>query len=280
MRLFAISDIHTDMVSNLKWISDLDSARWKNDALIVAGDVSENVELIIATLRILKEKFAEVFFVAGNHDVWSAKDSLEKLDQLYERARAHGIRCEPASVDGRIWVVPLDSWHCFDVENEVHDLDLGRLRLWRDFEKCSWTPSAVGSHSTLHLTTFDPVAKLKESQAVARLMLERNEAVLERVFALQSVRHLPVVTFSHFVPRSDLNPKFVRFKELAAVSVCPGLDEQIRSIRSLVHVYGHTHHRSDRTVEGVRYIQYPLGYPSEGHYCPRFGDISANEVLL
>jgi len=280
MRLFAISDLHTDMATNLKWIDDLDNDRWKQDAIIVAGDVAERTEIVIATLKLLKSKFAEVFFVAGNHDVWGAKDSLEKLDQLYDKLRAFGVKCEPALLDGRVWVVPLDSWHYFDIDNEAHDFDLARLRLWRDFEKCTWLPSAVGSHSTANTAGFDPIAKLKEAQAVARLMMERNEATLERVFALQAVRHLPVVTFSHFVPRFDLNPKFTRFKELTAVSVCAGLDAQLRSIRSSVHIFGHTHHRTDRTVEGVRYIQFPLGYPTEGVYCPRFPDISTNEVII
>src|SRR5688572_20187548 len=109
MRLFAISDLHTDMASNLEWVDNLDKNRWRQDALIVAGDVSENMTILLATLTILKQRFAEVFFVAGNHDVWDPINSLDKLDSLYEQLRKLGIRCEPALVGGKVWVVPLDS---------------------------------------------------------------------------------------------------------------------------------------------------------------------------
>ena len=283
MRLFAISDLHTDMATNLAWVASLDESRWQQDALIVAGDVSENISILKATLALLKQRFAEVFFVAGNHDVWDPKNSLEKLELIYDELRKIGIRCEPALVDGRVWVVPLDSWHYFNDAETTYDLDLNRLRLWRDFEKCSWLPSAIGSASTKeedNIGEFNPNNKLAESRAVARLMLERNEDVMERVSSLQSVRQLPIVSFGHFVPRDDLNPTFRRFKELSAVSVCQDLDSQIRRMRSSVHVFGHTHHRTDKTIDGVRYVQFPLGYPSEGAYCPRFPDISQNEIIL
>lgn len=265
------------MMSNFAWIEALDARRYQHDALIVAGDVADKIGILVATLKLLKDKFAEVFFVAGNHDVWDAKNSLEKLNSVYDMLRKIGVKCEPALVGGSVWVVPLDSWHCFDEETTTHDLDYDRLRLWRDFDRCTWLPSAVGDASTAG-RSFNAKEKLAESRAVARLMLERNETVLDRVAALQSVRHLPVVTFSHFVPREDLNPVFRKFKELHAVSVCAELEKQIRTIRPLVHVFGHTHHRTDTVVEGIRYVQFPLGYASEGAYCPRFADLTPNEI--
>ena len=41
------------------------------------------------------------------------------------------------------------------------------------------------------------------------------------------------------------------------------LDEQIRSLGSSIHVYGHQHRNRDRTIDGVRYITHCLGYPRE-----------------
>lgn len=102
MRIFAISDLHTDMKSNMDWVKGLDSARWKQDILIVAGDVSDRLEVVIETMAILKQKFAEVFFSFGNHDVWDKNvNSLEKIDQLYHAMQELGIKCEPTLVDGR-----------------------------------------------------------------------------------------------------------------------------------------------------------------------------------
>ena len=61
---------------------------------------------------------------------------------------------------------------------------------------------------------------------------------------LRSARpSLPVITFSHFVPRADLLPDYERlkFKELIDVSVSDGLELLIREAGAVVHVFGHTH---------------------------------------
>lgn len=282
MRIFAISDLHTDFAPNLAWIKSLDKNKWREDVLIVAGDVSNSLDILLETLQLLKDRFGEVFFIAGNHDVWDESNSMVKLDTIYTKLRQFGIRCEPYAVGGKVWIVPLDSWHSYDeTDPELKgDLQLAKLRLWRDFDKCSWPVEAVGPTSTLGKTKFDVNEKLEESRAVCHLMVERNEEPISHVQNLLAVRHLPVITFSHMVPRSDLNPYFKKFPELCAVSVCKPLDEQLRRINSRIHVFGHTHTRTRVEIDGVQYIQYPLGYPSEGDYCPRFVDIAPNEILV
>lgn len=279
-RLFAISDLHIDFPANLSWIHSLDPTRYSHDALIVAGDVTHDENELLSVLLTLTQKFHKVFFVVGNHDVWSTEDSTEKMERIYEKAKALGVKCpgEADVVGGKVWVVPMDSWYSFDEKEEVLDgLDLNKLVFWRDFDKCKWS---FGGGGMAGEERFDFTSKLREARAISGMMTERNEAVIERVLALQSIRHLPVVTFSHFVPRADLNPTFHRFKELKCVTVCPELDVQIRLLNSSVHVFGHTHNRTDRVVQGVRYVQTALGYPGEGSYCPRFADLTLNEIEL
>ena len=40
------------------------------DVLIVAGDVSDNMDTLRTTLTLLCSKFGWVFFCPGNHDLW------------------------------------------------------------------------------------------------------------------------------------------------------------------------------------------------------------------
>lgn len=72
----------------------------------------------------------------------------------------------------------------------------------------------------------------------------------------------PVITYSHFLPRLECLPsitsKFMK-ASLPLVIGCPELDIQIRKVKSVVHVFGHTHLNVDKTVDGVRYVQNAFG---------------------
>lgn len=70
MRVWAVSDIHTDYAQNLQWVRELaDSAGGdcRGDVLLVAGDVSDSTETLEKTLSLLAGAFGHVFFVPGNH---------------------------------------------------------------------------------------------------------------------------------------------------------------------------------------------------------------------
>jgi hypothetical protein len=69
-QVFLISDIHTDYQENLEWLQNLSQTSFLNDALIVAGDVSDSIPRFEETFQILRPKFAHVFFTPGNHDLW------------------------------------------------------------------------------------------------------------------------------------------------------------------------------------------------------------------
>ena len=52
-------------------------------------------------------------------------------------------------------------------------------------------------------------------------------------------------------------------QELGRVCCSGGLERQLRRLGSDVHVFGHTHINTDKTLNGVRYVQHPLKYPDE-----------------
>ena len=64
-RIFAISDIHVDYNQNLEIVKNWSDCDYKNDVLIVAGDVTDSLELLKSTLMILRDKFSKVCFVPG-----------------------------------------------------------------------------------------------------------------------------------------------------------------------------------------------------------------------
>ena len=106
-----MSDIHADVPANMAWVRAL-PAYPPRSALVVAGDVATRVETLEACLRELKAKFEEVFFVPGNHELWTPphpnpqsdeglpSDSLGKYALIVRRCAALGVRVAPTLLRG------------------------------------------------------------------------------------------------------------------------------------------------------------------------------------
>lgn len=241
MRIFAVSDLHTDFRENRGLLEQIPAAEYRADALIVAGDIADQLEVIGETLAALRARFARVFYTPGNHELWvrTGSDSVEKLHAVLELCRRAGVETAPGRA-GDAWVLPLFSW--YEPESgrrpadDAGDAD-GELAGWADFHFCRWPMAAA---------------------EVPAFFLKMNRPHLRSYDG-------DVVTFSHFLPRADLLPdrEHLKFKALPEVAVCAPLDAQLRRAGSSVHVFGHSHIDCDRVIDGVRYVQNALKYPRE-----------------
>ncbi len=69
--MWAVSDIHTDYPQNLAWAQQwCAGGDFKQDAILLAGDVSDSLETLTKTLQTFAAAFGHVFFVPGNHGEW------------------------------------------------------------------------------------------------------------------------------------------------------------------------------------------------------------------
>ena len=231
MRVFATSDLHTDYKENFRWLAELSDVAYRDDTLIVAGDVSDRLEVIRETLLLLRSKFRHVLYTPGNHELWVRNteiDSIDKLNQVLQLCEEINVATKPIRFDD-LWIVPLFSWY-----DGVYDPE---MKAWADFHLCKW-PNEVQSLPDYFLRLNDPHLKSYDA---------------------------PVITFSHFIPRAELLPpkEYMRFSWLPNVSICAALDAQIRTTESRVHVCGHTHTTFDTVIDGVRYVQNAVRYPKE-----------------
>jgi hypothetical protein len=222
-------------------LSELPGDAYLNDVLILAGDVADRLETIGDSLSMLRAKFKRVFYVPGNHELWvrgGSLDSLEKFERIIELCGQLEIDTRPARFEF-CSVVPLLSWYqaSFDVEAGGEESELER---WGDFRFCKW-PDRIDEVS-------DHFSRMNEPH----------------------IRHYdrPVISFSHFLPRPELLPpkKNLRFKGLPKVAGSTSVEDQIRRLNSTIHVFGHSHINYDCTIDGVRYVQNALAYPSERWY--------------
>lgn len=171
-RVYCVSDVHTDVTKNMAWLEELrdvgcgmrateatstapddnpspepaTSPRVRHsherDFIIVAGDISDNIDVLRATLACLGEIFgAGVAFVPGNHDLWcdknSTETSLEKYSDVMRVCADLGVHTRPVHLTGMhtpqqsMLVVPLLSWHhaSWDTEPDIPDLPLPPVSL-------------------------------------------------------------------------------------------------------------------------------------------------------
>ncbi|XP_022955128.1 uncharacterized protein LOC111457188 isoform X2 [Cucurbita moschata] len=262
LRVFVLSDLHTDYEENMNWINCLSSVKYRDDVLLVAGDVAETYSNFVSTMALLKDKFERVFFVPGNHDLWCRRegdnylDSLEKMSNLYDACSSLGVDTNPAILNG-LGIVPLFSWYheSFDTEMDIEGIRVPSLEMvCKDFHACKW-PADLSNEGTSLALFFDA-------------MNEKNHLMIEEIQRTCS----QIITFSHFVPRLELCPekRMLFYPKLPKIIGSDYLEHRIRSIHrrskesiSGCHVFGHTHFCWDHTLDGIRYVQAPLAYPRE-----------------
>lgn len=238
-RVFALSDIHVDYDVNARWVRNLSTLEYRDDILILAGDVTHKLTELATTLNALAVRFAKVLFVPGNHELWvigeaPERTSLQKFADVVAVAEGNGASMQPHRHDDFL-IVPLLGWYDYSFgqpSDELHGM-------WMDYHACRWPAGFQPEDVAAHFTR------------------------LNGEIAVDGARR--IITFSHFLPRIDLVPSYVssRHRLLDPVLGSARLERQLRRLGSRMHVYGHSHINRRVTLDGVTYINNALGYPGE-----------------
>jgi hypothetical protein len=263
--VYAISDIHTIIPENRKWVDSLSHTGPSSSPsiLLVAGDVAEDSSVLLHTLSALQSAFSYVFFVPGNHDLWVKSpgvsevwaNSVDKLQSLLSKCVAMGVHTHPVHFvwsERGLWVVPIFSWYhpSFDRERDIPP-NVAAIppieKVFQDFRRCVW-PSGLDPLQTHVAKYFDDLNDTPPHTTV----VSRSDADV-------------VISFSHFLPRIELLPekRYLFYPNLAKAVGSDYLQRRVAALSPSLHVFGHTHFGWDATVDGVRYVQAALGYPHE-----------------
>jgi predicted phosphodiesterase len=239
MRVFAVSDIHVDYDVNARWIAGLSTIDYRDDVLILAGDVTDDRRLLGWCLSALAARFRQVVFVPGNHDLWvirddRAKHSLQKFADVCGVAASSGVSMRPYSACG-VAIVPLLSWYDYSFGEPSDEL----RSMWMDYRACRW-PDGIGARE------------------IAAHFAAANDRQISPLGAT-------VITYSHFVPRIEVMPAGMPgpARLLLPILGSAHVERQLRRLDSRMHVYGHSHLNRRVTIDGVAYINNAFGYPGE-----------------
>lgn len=246
MRLFLGSDFHVDYRQNLDWLRALSRADFTDDVLVVAGDLSDELDLVKTCFDELVPRYRKLLFLPGNHDLWTARSgkgpSFEKFETLNDLCQGYGIETGTMTL-GKTLIVPLLAWYDYSFGEPGPTIRRG----WMDFYKCNWDglePAEVAAR-------FDAMNVMPDTSS------------FDTVYSV-----------SHFVPRIDLMPARYpeKHKALFPVLGTDRLEHRIRSLGSTKHFYGHSHLNRNKEIDGVTYINNAFGYPKET-------EISAKTIL-
>ncbi|MDY6967458.1 MAG: metallophosphoesterase family protein, partial [Spirochaetota bacterium] len=238
MRIFAVSDIHIDYKKNRIWLHSLSKYDYKEDILILAGDVSDIAQLLEEGFRALKDRFYEVLYVPGNHDLWVQRNkdsnSMERFYHIKTLAENYGILMKPYHFES-LSIVPLFSWYDYTFGKPSDDL----YDIWLDYSYCKWPNN------------------LEESE-ITNFFHSLNVESLD-------IKNRSIISFSHFLPRIDLMPSIIPQSKRIIYPTLGSLmlEEQIRRLGSDIHIYGHSHVNMHISKEKILYINNAFGYPSE-----------------
>jgi predicted phosphodiesterase len=266
--LFAVSDLHVDHTENRAVV---DGLRPHSDAdwLIVCGDVADSPDDVEWALRILCERFEQVIWTPGNHELLAHRDDPLQLrgEQRYlhlvERCRRIGVVTpeDPFPIwegeDGPAQIAPLFLLYDYSFGRNVGSTREEALQRAYD------AGVVCVDEFLLHPDPYP------SRQAWCRARVKESE---QRLAA--SAPELPMVLINHF-PLLDEPTRVLRHPEFAQWCGTVRTADWHRRFRAAAVVYGHLHIPRTTWHDGVRFEEVSLGYPRERrhrrgwHFAPR-----------
>ncbi|AXB43000.1 metallophosphoesterase family protein [Amycolatopsis albispora] len=256
--LFATSDLHVTHEGNAE-VVDTIQPDGPEDWLLVAGDVGEQVPAIMKTLKMLRDRFAKVIWVPGNHELWTTdRDPV----QLRGQARYDELvrRCREIDV-----LTPEDEFAVWEHGSEP--LTIAPMFLLYDY---SWrTPAAQGRPLSVAMDQAREAGVICTDEYFLHPdpYPTRQEWCAQRLKVTeQRLQQIPAdrktILMSHWpLHRHPTEPLY--WPEFAMWCGTTETEDWHLRFRAEIAVYGHLHIPRSTQADGVRFEEVSLGYPRE-----------------
>lgn len=265
-KLWAISDLHVAFAENRSIVDGL-RPESDEDWLVIAGDVGEKVAYIEWALRKLSERYAQVVWVPGNHELWTPREDKIQLrgDERYQLlvalCRKHGVLTpeDPYPVwtgpGGPVLIAPLFLLYDYTFRpGTTTNKEESLAQAYHSGVVCS-------DEFLLHPDPYPT------RDAWCRARVKETERRLE-----DCGTDLPMVLVNHY-PLVRHPTRVLNYPEFAQWCGTELTDDWHTRFPVRTMVYGHLHIPRTTWYDGVRFEEVSVGYPREwkrpGH--PRTG---------
>lgn len=254
MKLWAISDLHLDYRTNQGALPELQAG--PHDWLITGGDLCTRPDHLRQALDTMCARFDRVFWVPGNHELWSCPNPDNKDEQLRGVAKYHHL----VDVCREFHVLtpedPFITWP--DPDNPVV---IAPLFIPYDY---SFRPPDVPLEGAVQWAMEEGILcrdeKLIDTHPYPDMLSWCDARLSESRRRLEEWGNQPKVIVNHFPLREDL----VRLWRIPRFSIWCGT-KQTEAFHSRYHakvvISGHLHMRATDYRDGVRFEEVSLGYP-------------------
>ena len=288
-KLWAIADLHLSYKSNREEWTKL-KAKDVEDGLILAGDgtipfarleiirlttssVGESISTLDNAFETAKQCFKHVFWVPGNHELYTLPSAPEEEKHL--RGEAKYMACVDAARKHGV-LTPEDDYMTWRYENEDGSQSAAVICPVFTLYDYSFRPDHVTREGALDWAMEENIRATDESLLWPTPYASRDEwchkLIAQGETKLQRVADsgLPLVIINHWPLREDIIyiPRVPRFTLWCGTKKTR---DWHKKYGANVVVSGHLHVPRTDWIDGVRFEEVSLGYPAQWKSAKDFG---------
>ena len=244
-----ISDLHIDQWSNhikIKYpygdiVHKPIELNNKSDILIIAGDISDDIDISIEYINDISQKYKKVLFVDGNHEHVNAYPELYDIKDIYDKIKLLNndkivyLPHNEHIIDDKVFIGYCGWWDY----NEKKDINKAK----KYFNK--WIPEFSEDDNIKFMDSVLNRAEY-EYEKIKDLInkYDKDKSINKIILVTHSVGHY---SFKVVDKSTDYNTMFKNIKS-----------------NKLTHwLFGHTHYDIHDKIEGVEYVCNPRGRPDD-----------------
>ncbi len=228
----------------------------KADVLVLAGDICaitdpKDWDKFVLLINHYAKKYKYIIHVAGNHEYYNVSKSIKKddcFDEINTRFK-NFMKIVPNYIylDANIIIL--------DINNKKYMF--AGATLWTKIkpEDTSYIQNLMNDYSSIYICNKDTISKY--TVEYMQKIHAKHVAFFKKAIKKATELNLPMIMITHHKPLANtVTPS--RVTQAYEVDMSKIIKHPVA-----VSISGHTHVYLDETVNNIRYVSNPKGYPSQ-----------------